>query len=97
MTLKNKYKKLIVIVGPTAVGKTKVAIDIAKNFKTEIISADSRQFYKEIKIGTAAPTDKELAEAKHHFIGNLSIKDYYNVSIFEKEAIDCLAFVTTGF
>lgn len=85
MDLKNK--KLIVIAGPTAVGKTSLAIELAQKFETEIISTDSRQFYREMKIGTAAPSPEELALAPHHFIGNLSINDYYNVSIFEKEAL----------
>ena len=84
---KIKDKELIVIAGPTAVGKTAYAIELAKKYRTEIISADSRQFYKELKIGTAAPTEEELAAAPHHFIGNLSIHDYYNVSIYEQEAL----------
>jgi len=83
----NKNKKLIVIAGPTAVGKTSYAIDLAIKHNTEILSTDSRQFYREMKIGTAAPTKEELAAAKHHFIGNLSIHDYYNVSLFEQEAL----------
>ena len=80
-------KKLILIAGPTAVGKTSYAIKLAQEHNTEIISTDSRQFYRELKIGTATPTKEELAAAPHHFIGNLSISDYYNVSIYEKEAI----------
>ncbi len=80
-------KELIVIAGPTAVGKTAFAIKLAKKYQTEIISADSRQFYRELKIGTAAPTEEELTSAPHHFIGNLSIHDYYNVSIYEQEAL----------
>ncbi len=82
-----KNKKLILIAGPTAVGKTSYAIDLAKKYNTEIISTDSRQFYREMQIGTAAPTAEELAAAPHNFIGNLSIHDYYNVSIYEKEAV----------
>jgi tRNA dimethylallyltransferase len=81
---------LIVITGPTAVGKTSLSIQIAKHFSTEIISADSRQFYKELKIGTAVPSDEELNAVKHHFIGHLSIHDYYNVSRFESDALDLL-------
>jgi tRNA dimethylallyltransferase len=81
---------LIVITGPTAVGKTSVAISLAKSLSTEIISADSRQFYKELKIGTARPTDEELAEVPHHFIGNISIHENYNVSLFETEALALL-------
>ncbi len=83
-------KHLILIAGPTAVGKTSLAIELAIKYNTEIISTDSRQFYREMQIGTAAPTKEELSKAKHHFIGNLSIKDYYNVSIFEQEAIKLL-------
>ncbi len=86
----NKVNTLIVIVGPTAIGKTSVSIEIAKHFNTEIISADSRQFYKELKIGTAVPTKDELNTVKHYFIGNLSINDYYNVYNFEVDAIQVL-------
>ena len=81
---------LIVLLGPTATGKTKMAIELARYFDTEIISADSRQFYREMKIGTAAPTDRELSTVKHHFIGSLSIKDYYNASMFEEEVLRLL-------
>ncbi len=83
----NSDKQIIIITGPTAVGKTKLSIEVAKFFRTEIISADSRQFYKELKIGTAPPSDSELKEVKHHFIGHLSIYDYYNVSKYENDAI----------
>lgn len=83
-------KTLIIILGPTASGKTSLAIDIAKYFKTEIISADSRQFYHEIPIGTAAPDINQLAECKHHFIGHLSIEENYNVSRYEKDVIELL-------
>ena len=81
----NNY--LISIVGPTAIGKTALSIKLAQYFNTEIISADSRQFYKEMQIGTAAPTPTELASAKHHFIHHKSIEDNYNVGSFEKDAI----------
>ncbi len=83
-------KSLIVIVGPTGIGKTDLSIEIAKEFNTEIISSDSRQIYKELKIGTAVPTDEQLTQVKHHFIGNKSIYDYYNASMFELEVIDTL-------
>jgi tRNA dimethylallyltransferase len=83
-------KYLIIITGPTAVGKTSVAIDIAKQYSTEIISADSRQFYKEMKIGTAVPSQNELDEVPHHLIGNLSIHDYYNVFKFESDALSII-------
>ncbi|AZI55935.1 tRNA (adenosine(37)-N6)-dimethylallyltransferase MiaA [Epilithonimonas vandammei] len=83
-------KRLISIVGTTGIGKTRLAIDLAKHLDTEIISCDSRQFYKEMKIGTATPTDEELAEAKHHFVGNLSVNDYYSIGLFEEEALQKL-------
>jgi tRNA dimethylallyltransferase len=82
--------KLIVISGPTAVGKTRFAIDLAKKLNTEIISSDSRQFYKELSIGTAKPTQDELSEVKHHLINNLSIQDYYNVSMYENDVLTIL-------
>jgi tRNA dimethylallyltransferase len=82
-----EHKYLIVVVGPTAIGKTAMAIRLAQHYGTEIISADSRQFYKELKIGVAAPSDAEMAAVKHHFIGHLSIHDYYNAARFEKDAI----------
>ncbi len=78
---------LIYIAGPTGVGKTKLSLELAKYIDTEIISCDSRQFYKEMNIGTAVPTTKELKEVRHHFIHNKSIKDIYTVVDFEKEAI----------
>ncbi len=81
---------LIVIVGPTGVGKTALCIDVTKQLDTVIINADSRQMFKEIPIGTAAPTDDEQNMVKHYFIGNLSIKDYYNASMFENEVITLL-------
>lgn len=84
-------KKLIIIAGPTAVGKTTYAIELAQKYKTEIISTDSRQFYRELQIGTAAPTKEELAIVPHHFIGNLSIHDYYNVSLYEQQALNLLS------
>lgn len=80
-------KTLIIITGPTAVGKTTLSLELAKLFQTEIISADSRQFYTEMKIGTAPPSLQELKEAKHHFIGHLSIHDYFNVSKYEEDAV----------
>lgn len=81
---------LISLVGPTAIGKTALSIKLAQHFGTEILSADSRQFYKEMQIGTAAPTPTELATAKHHFIHHKSIHDNYNVGAFEKDAIALL-------
>ena len=80
-------KHLLVVVGPTAIGKTSLSIALAQHFKCEIVSADSRQFYKEMHIGTAAPDEEELKAATHHFIQHRSIKDDYSVGDFEKEAI----------
>ena len=79
-------KVLITIVGPTAVGKTDLAIKLANLFNTEIISADSRQFYKELNIGTAKPSKLELESNKHHLINNISINDDYNISQFQNDA-----------
>jgi tRNA dimethylallyltransferase len=86
--LKEKY--LVVIAGPTAVGKTKLAIDLAKHYNSVILSADSRQFYKELSIGTAKPTDKELSEVKHYFINNKNITELFGAGHYEKEAIPLL-------
>lgn len=82
-----KKKNLISVVGPTGIGKTRLAIDLAKHFNTEIISCDSRQFFKEMKIGTASPSEEELAEAPHHFIGNLSVEEYYSIGQYEEDAL----------
>ncbi|HEY9221566.1 MAG TPA: tRNA (adenosine(37)-N6)-dimethylallyltransferase MiaA [Lutibacter sp.] len=81
----NNY--LITVIGATAIGKTALSIKLAQHFNTEIISCDSRQFYKEMNIGTAVPSAKELAAAPHHFIQNISIFDQYNVGQFEKDAL----------
>ena len=81
--MKDTQNFLITIVGPTAIGKTALSIVLAKYFKSDIISCDSRQFFKEMKIGTAVPEEPELATAKHHFIQNKSIFDDYNVGQFE--------------
>ncbi len=78
---------LITVIGPTAIGKTALSIALAQHFGCEIISCDSRQFYKEMKIGTAVPTDEELKAAPHHFIQNKSIFESYSVGDFEREAI----------
>jgi len=79
-------KILITIVGPTAVGKTDLAINLAQNLNTEIVSADSRQFYRELNIGTTKPSEEELLKAKHHLINNKSINEKYNISQFQKDA-----------
>ncbi|HCN84448.1 MAG TPA: tRNA (adenosine(37)-N6)-dimethylallyltransferase MiaA [Sphingobacteriaceae bacterium] len=84
-------KSLIVVLGPTAVGKTSLAIQLAQKFDTEIVSADSRQFFREMNIGTAKPTQKELNAAKHHFINSHSITDSFNVGDFEKAGLEVLS------
>ncbi len=90
MRMTFKDKTLIVLTGPTAVGKTDLSVNIAYKLNSEIISADARQFYKELKIGTAAPDISHLQKVKHHFVGHLSIFDYYNVSLFEQKALKVL-------
>ncbi|HIB36922.1 tRNA (adenosine(37)-N6)-dimethylallyltransferase MiaA [Mesonia sp.] len=85
-----KNKTLISVVGPTAIGKTSTGIALAQHYQTEIISADSRQFFKEMEIGTAVPSSEELAAAKHHFIQHISVEDKYSVGDFETEAIEKL-------
>jgi tRNA dimethylallyltransferase len=91
MNVVPETKTLIVITGATASGKTSLAIQLAKKFKTVIISADSRQFYREMSIGTAKPTDEELASVKHYFINSHSITDSFTVGDFEKEGLRLLA------
>ena len=86
----NSNKTLITIVGPTAIGKTSLSILIASYFDTEIISCDSRQFYKEMTLGTAVPEKEELAAVPHHFIQNKSIFEDYNVGAFERDALNVL-------
>jgi tRNA dimethylallyltransferase len=88
MTLKKKY--LIVLVGPTAIGKTALSIELAKHFDAEIFSADSRQFFKEMSIGTAKPSLEEMGGVKHHFIDHCSIHEEYNVGKYETEVIAAL-------
>jgi len=87
----NSFKPLlVVIVGPTAVGKTTTAINLAKTLNTVILSADSRQFYAELSIGTAKPDTDQLIEVQHYFVGHLSVHDYYNVSRFEADVLQLL-------
>ncbi|HHU99209.1 MAG TPA: tRNA (adenosine(37)-N6)-dimethylallyltransferase MiaA [Bacteroidales bacterium] len=81
---------LIVLPGPTGVGKTAFATGLAERLGCDIISCDSRQFYREMKIGTAAPGEEELARAKHHFVGFLSVTDYYSISLFERDVLALL-------
>ncbi|WP_101688462.1 tRNA (adenosine(37)-N6)-dimethylallyltransferase MiaA [Dysgonomonas massiliensis] len=80
-------KQLIVLLGPTGVGKTDISIDLAKHFDASIISSDSRQFYRGLEIGTAAPTAEQMSVVKHHLVGMLDVEDYYNASEFEQEAL----------
>jgi tRNA dimethylallyltransferase len=82
------HKKLIVIVGPTAVGKTALAIALAKHFQTEIVSADSRQIFRELSIGTAKPDEDELRAVPHHFINSHSIQEDYNAALYGEQALD---------
>jgi len=81
---------MIVLLGPTGVGKTDLSIAIARHFGCEIISADSRQFYSEMRIGTAVPSPEQLTEIKHHFVGFLSVKEYYSSSLFERDVLKIL-------
>ncbi len=83
-------KILFVLLGPTGIGKTALSINIARHIESPVISADSRQIYKEIPIGTAAPTPEQLNFVKHHFIGTRSLTDYYSASIFEEEAVSLI-------
>lgn len=85
-----KRKTLVVVVGPTAVGKTATAIFLAQYFKTEIVSVDSRQFYREMRIGTAKPDPKELAAARHHFVDSHSVQEEYSAGDFERDALQLL-------
>lgn len=87
--------KLLIVTGPTAVGKTDYTIALAQELGSPIISADSRQMYREMRIGTAAPTAEELAKVQHYFVGNLSIHDYYNVSMFEQQVLELLGTLFT--
>ena len=80
-------RNLIYIAGPTAIGKTNIAIKLAKNLSTEIISCDSRQFYNEMTIGTSPPSKKQMSIVKHHFIQDRSIKNPLNVGAYQKESV----------
>ena len=81
---------LVVITGPTAVGKTALTIELARHYHTPVINADSRQIYHELRIGTAAPSEEQLQQAKHYFVGNKSIHDYYNASMYEQDVLKVL-------
>ncbi|MCF6170347.1 MAG: tRNA (adenosine(37)-N6)-dimethylallyltransferase MiaA [Bacteroidales bacterium] len=90
MIFRDNNKTLIVILGPTASGKTELAMAVAQHFKTEIISADSRQFYKELPIGTAAPDIAQCQKVKHHFVGHLPVTSSYSVFRFEQDVLELL-------
>ena len=83
-------KTLIVVTGPTAVGKTQLCLDIARHFDIPIINADSRQIYRELRIGTARPTEEEMREVKHYFVSTLGLEDYYSASLFEQQVLKLL-------
>lgn len=87
-------KTLIVITGPTAVGKTALTLQLARHYGTPVINADSRQIYRELKIGTAAPTDEQLRQARHYFVGTKSIDDYYNASMYEQDVMEVISHLT---
>ncbi|MBB1139061.1 tRNA (adenosine(37)-N6)-dimethylallyltransferase MiaA [Myroides sp. WP-1] len=90
MSLPDKTNYLLVVIGPTAIGKTALAIQLAQHFQCEILSCDSRQFFKEMTLGTAVPSPEELAAVPHHFIQHISIQDSYSVGDFEREGIALL-------
>ena len=90
LTLSGKKSNLIIIVGPTAVGKTDLCVKLAKEFDIEILSCDSRQFYQQLNIGTAKPTSEEMAGVAHHFVDSHSINEYYSAGDFERDAIKLL-------
>jgi tRNA dimethylallyltransferase len=94
--LKNPEKTLVVIAGPTAVGKTDLAISVAKKLKTEIISADSRQFFREMEIGTAKPSASALQEVRHHFVNSHSIAEEYDAAQFAEDALQKIAEIFTA-
>lgn len=83
-------KKLIILTGPTGIGKTDLSIELALALNTEIVSCDSRQMYRELEIGAAPPTNEQLRRVKHHFVGNLSVEDYYSAGKFELDALELL-------
>lgn len=92
-----KEKKLIVLIGPTGVGKTELSLSLAEKYKTCIISADSRQLYADLKIGTAAPTVEQLERVKHYFVGILQLTDYYSAARYEEEGMELLSKLYTEY
>lgn len=95
--MSSEGQTLIVITGPTAVGKTDLTIELARHYDIPIINADSRQIYRELKIGTAAPSEEQLRLAKHYFVGNKSIHDYYNASMYEQDVLELMKAQPTHF
>ena len=85
-----REKKLIVLTGPTAVGKTAASLDIARHYSIPVINADSRQIYRELQIGTARPTEAQMQNIPHYFVGSLSLNDYYSASLFEQQVLSLL-------
>ena len=85
------HSTLIVITGPTAVGKTALTIELARHFGIPVINADSRQIYRELRIGTASPTAEQMQQAEHYFVGTKSLDDYYNAAMYEQDVLQCLA------
>jgi len=85
-----REKKLIVLTGPTAVGKTAASLDIARHYGIPVINADSRQIYRELQIGTARPTEAQMQNIPHYFVGSLSLNDYYSASLFEQQVLSLL-------
>ena len=83
-------KTLVVLLGPTAVGKTDLSLELAEQLHTSIISADSRQLYADLKIGTAAPTPEQLTRVQHHFVGTLKLSDYYSAAQYADEVLELL-------
>ena len=91
-----KGKLLVIVGGPTCSGKTRLSIELAQKFSTEIVSADSRQFYSEMNIGTAKPTAEELETVRHHFIGNISVQQHWNASTYAEQAVPLLHQLFSG-
>lgn len=89
--INSKAKTLLVLIGPTGVGKTELSLRLAERFQTDIISSDSRQLYADLKIGTAAPTPEQLARVPHHFVGTLQLTDYYSAAQYETEVMKLLS------
>ena len=89
--INSKAKTLLVLIGPTGVGKTELSLRLAERFQTDIISSDSRQLYADLKIGTAAPTPEQLARVRHHFVGTLQLTDYYSAAQYETEVMKLLS------